>query len=449
MKALVISQPVSSGAKFGLYQSYYEDGSLFPDYYAYLTLSVLNREKVECDILDLSTDKENYLKKAAEKAGNYNCVLFFTNSLTWAKTKEMAEAIKKEHPGIIITASGLHPTLFDEYILRNSPVDFCIRGDGESSTASLLKWLRKKTGVPSDIPGLSYISNSEITRTKDSKILDDNKLEHLPCDFFPHIPDGIYDAVSLETSRGYPFYSPLYSMPDITEWRSISPTGIIERMTRIMEYPGKSKENYIQLTDLNFTAKEKRIFDLVQNLGKKRKKELPGLQYMTRCSDLVTESLVECLPGFTHKVILTPQCGYNGGLARLRKGFTCVTIEDSARLLAKHKMNDRAEYAFILGFPWETMKEVHKTVEFAEHLKESSGVGVRFNLFRLLPGSVFWNDKYKNREVEVSLCDRDGFDKSEEYRKLSNPGLSEKDYEEILPLISHRGNGPRADRQTL
>ncbi len=435
MKALVISQPVNSGAQFGLYQAYYDDGSMFPDYYAYLLLSVLNRERVECDMLDLSAVKEGYLEKAVEKSGKYDCILFFTNSLTWAKTKEISDAIKKEHPDIVITASGLHPTLFDEYILKNSSIDFCIRGDGESSAASLLKWLRKKTGVPSDIPGISYKDTGEIVRTKDSRILSDNKLEHLPCDFFPFIPDGVYDAISLETSRGYPFFSPLYSMTDINEWRAIPPTGIIERITRATEYPGKSKKNYIQLTDLNFTAKEKRIFDLAQELKKKAKKELPKLQYMTRCSDLVTESLVECLPGFTHKIILTPQCGYNKGLGNLRKGFTCVTIEDSARLLAKHKMSDRAEFAFILGFPWETMKEVHKTVEFAEHLKGIYGVKIRFNIFRLLPGSVFWDDKYKKGEVEISMFDTENFDKSQRYKNLSSPGLTDNDYEEICSLM--------------
>lgn len=436
MKALVISQPVKSGAQFGLYQSYYDDSSMFPDYYAYLTQSVLNREHVECDMLDLSSVKDGYQAEAVKKAGGYDCILFFTNSLTWAKTREIADAIKKEHPGIVITASGLHPTLFDKYILENSAIDFCIRGDGESSAASLLKWLRKKTGVPSDITGISYMDGGEIVRTNDSQFLSDNRLEHLPCDFFPHIPDGVYDAISLETSRGYPFYSPLYSMPDINEWRAIPPTGIVERMTRVAEYPGKTKGNYIQLTDLNFTAKEKRIFDLAQNLQKKTKKELPKLKYMTRCSDLVTESLVECLPGFTHKIILTPQCGYNSGLGNLRKGFGCVTIEDSARLLAKHKMNDRAEFAFILGFPWETMKEVRKTVEFGEHLKDTQGVEVRFNMFRLLPGSVFWDEKYKNGEVDPAMFDRDDFDESQEYRVLSSPGLSEKDYDEIRFLIA-------------
>ena len=438
MKALVISQPVNSGAQYGLCQSYYDDGTTFPDYYAYLTLSALNREHVECDMLDLSSVKDGFLAKAVEKAGGYDCILFFTNSLTWAKTREIAEAIKKEYPDIVITASGLHPTLFDQYILENSSIDFCIRGDGESSAASLLKWLRKKSGVPSDITGISYTDKGEIVRTKDSQLLSDNRLEHLPCDFFPHIPNGVYDAVSLETSRGYPFYSPLYSMPDIREWRAIPPTGIVERMIRVAEYPGKTKENYIQLTDLNFTAKEKRIFDLTQILQKKTKKDLPKLKYMTRCSDLVTESLVECLPGFTHKIILTPQCGYNAGLGHLRKGFNCVTIEDSARLLAKHKMNDKAEFAFNLGFPWETMKEVQKTVEFAKHLNETWGTGIRFNLFHLLPGSVFWDEKYQKGEVEVSIFDRDDFDKTEEYRKLSSPGLTEKDHEEIQLLIAAR-----------
>ena len=377
MRALFISPPTPSGNQTSFYQNYYNIGINVPDYFSYLLTSVLNSAHVYCDILDLSREKEPNLAEINKKASEYDCVCFSVNSQTWDNAREITLSIKKELPHITVVFTGIHATVFDEQVLNSTPIDYIVRGECENSIIALLRWLRKKKGEPSSITGITYKKDGKIIKTKDSKLLNDNKMEHLPFGYFDKIPADVFDALPLETSRGYAFYTPFHTQNYLREWRAISPTGIIERMSRAEDFIDISKKKYVHLCDIHFTAKEKRIFDLAWHLRNKRNQPKIKLSYRTRIADLVRESLVECLTEFTEKITLVPYCGYSTGLYNLRKGYNTDIIEDSAKHLVKYNLNDKTEYIFMTGFSWEEEKHIEKTRQFAKHLEELWGVKTR------------------------------------------------------------------------
>jgi hypothetical protein len=206
----------------------------------------------------------------------------------------------------------------------------------------------------------------------DSKAMTDTEVEHLPFAEYELLPENIYKALSLETSRGNPYYNIFSPSRYGKVWRYISPMGILERIAKCEKFNDRVKEKYIVIPDEYFTGCDKRIHDLAKEI-KKKNLEI-SLHYRSRCSDLMVESLTQNLPAFTGKIILEPMCGYNRGLRKIKKGFDTFIISESARMLKKCRIAEKSLYCFVTGFEWESESEKKRTIDFAEKLKDQYGV---------------------------------------------------------------------------
>jgi anaerobic magnesium-protoporphyrin IX monomethyl ester cyclase len=357
-------------------------------YAAYLLGSVLSRANFFVKILDLSSDNFYDPGKILSCSGNVDAVCITVDSLRWEISKEIINLIKTEHGDIPLVAGGIHSTLFDEYILLNHPVDFIVRNEGEKTLPALLKWIGERKGEVEDIPGISLVKQGAFVRTPDAKLLTDKEFEQLPFPLLEEMPGGVFDAILLETSRGNPFYSPFIVLPYIKTWRSLSPVGIFERAYRIQEhYFDKVREESIVLTDEYFTAGEKRVHDFRKIYEKKNARF--KLEFTTRCTDLLEESLLEDLMPFTKRISVEIHAGYDRGLSILKSGFSINTIKDTAAKLEKFGLASITTFIFTVGFPWEDNVDMEKTTGFAGSLQELFGVEIQVRKFLNLPGNLY------------------------------------------------------------
>lgn len=379
-----------------------------PDIAVYLLSSVLNKNHIENKIFELDTLDEDKIKRMIQVCGNFDCVLISSNTIQWAIDKRIIEEVRKEYEDITIIVGGIHPTLFDEHILNTTTVDFCVRGEAEKSLVMLLRWLRKKKGNFSTIPGLSYKKDEKIIRHIDVKPLRDKYLDQLPNVDYSSLPPGKYSHIPIETSRGYAFYNPFDEIPHHKLWRAISPAGIYERIRKSQEYLDRVNSDYVYIIDEHFTAKEKRIFDFVRVIQKNRSKIKTKIIFKTRCTDFLYGNLAEYIAEFTHKIIMEPICGYNRGLMRIKRSYTTGVIEDTARILSAYMPANSLEYRFMTGIPGETEKEADRTINFAGNLRDKYGVNTGIIPFRLLPGSIYFREKYDKGEISPLIYDMKG-----------------------------------------
>ena len=79
--------------------------------------------------------------------------------------------------------------------------------------------------------------------------------------------------------------------------------------------------------------------------------------------------------------------------------MTVEQLEEAAKRLQEAGLEQRVDYSFVLGFPWEGYDEVIETVRFAGHLHAAYGVNVLLQWYYQLPGSRIWDEVELNEST--------------------------------------------------
>ena len=64
------------------------------------------------------------------------CCMFST---LWPLTRQLAEHIRRHFPDAILVLGGEHGTAVPEHVLRNSPIDIVVLGEGEETFVRLVR----------------------------------------------------------------------------------------------------------------------------------------------------------------------------------------------------------------------------------------------------------------------------------------------------------------------
>ena len=90
-----------------------------------------------------------------------------------------AEAVKAYHPGCKIVFGGHHPTTLYNEVMKNTAVDFIIRGEGEESLP-LLAAAIKENKSPDSVPGIVYRKQDGNLYADNPALIDDLDKQPLP-----------------------------------------------------------------------------------------------------------------------------------------------------------------------------------------------------------------------------------------------------------------------------
>ncbi len=158
--------------------------------------------------------------------------LFTTYS---AEAMEIATICKEIDDSIITVMGGTHPTIFPEYVLKSSSVDFVIRGEGETPFFELISVLKSgENSRLSCIPGLctkkddkSFVTDinieSNIDMVPDRKFLDSSSYRI-----------GRKNYTFFLASRGCPFQCDFCGKPPVI-YRKRNPISIHEEIQACMD----------------------------------------------------------------------------------------------------------------------------------------------------------------------------------------------------------------------
>lgn len=327
-------------------------------------------------------------------------------SMAWPAALDVLAQIRERRPDVPVVCGGVHATLFDRYVLETYPVNFVIRGDGEDALVALCAALEGRRALE-DVPNLSLRRDADIRRTPVAPGRGRRALEDLPLPAYGRLPRRSYKCLGLESSRGCSFDCSFCSTPYRRSYRALSAEAFVHRLLRVMDDLDRTTSGCVHIVDDEFALEPERALAIAERLSATGR--AAHLLYDARARDLLHDGLVAALAPFTTCLLVGAECGYDEGLKKIGKGSTCETLERAARELARHGIAARTDFSFILGLPWETKREVERTLEFATHLYSSYGVHVMLQWYQQIPGSRLWQAARDAGEIHEAMYDRYGF----------------------------------------
>jgi anaerobic magnesium-protoporphyrin IX monomethyl ester cyclase len=282
---------------------------------------------------------------------------------------EEARRLKDVHPGIKVVLGGAHPSADPEECLKSGVVDYVIVGEGEIPLTALLDALEKGE-EPKDILGLWSIKDGQVVGSTSAAI---PNVEDLPMPAYDlldlekyfrldspwHFPKS-RKAVQYDSSRGCPYHCSYCHTIHGKKYRGMSAAKVVNEIEELVTKHG---------------IEELMVVDDIFNFDLDRAKDI--------CRGIVDRGI---------KVHLQFPNGVRGDrfdeelVALMKKAGThymAIAIETTSEryqmLIRKHLKHDKAlqtihwarKYGievcgfFMIGFPGESLKEIHDTLEFA------------------------------------------------------------------------------------
>ena len=330
-----------------------------------------------------------------------------STSMAWPAAVDAIRQVRLRRPDVPIVCGGIHPTLFDRYILSAFPIQFVVRGEGETAIASLCAALAGGTDL-SSVPNLSWTdSTGRLVRNPIDQKLRNSELASLPLPDWNRLPPASYRCLGIESSRGCAFDCSFCSTPYRKTWRGLDAEVVVARLEHALGHLDRTTTGCVHIVDDEFSmnpARATEIARLIRAHGLSLQ-----LLFDSRAQDLLHPEFVPSIAPYTKALLVGAECGYDEGLMKVGKGGTCKTLEQAAKVLAEHGIAARTDFSFILGLPWETQEEVRKTIRFATHLFVEYGVHVMLQWYRQIPGSRIWEDARRELLVHESMYDSYGF----------------------------------------
>ncbi|MCK5628480.1 B12-binding domain-containing radical SAM protein [Candidatus Bathyarchaeota archaeon] len=166
-------------------------------------------------------------------------------------TKELVKLAKKENPELQIVLGGYHPTFCSDEVLKETGIEFVIRGEGENAMVQLAKAIEGKIDL-SEVENLSYKMGNTIVHNKRGPLVDLNTLP------FPARKKVPIPVPIINESRGCPYNCTFCSIQNFYggTWRPRSISNLIEEITYLKEKLGYKR---ICFQADNFIVDPKRV----------------------------------------------------------------------------------------------------------------------------------------------------------------------------------------------
>lgn len=378
-----------------------------PPYGVYLLATVLRQEGHQVQVIDLVARGSYDLSPFCALLLSSDMVGIGASSLSWPTARLCIEQIRRLTTAVPIVLGGIHPTMFDEYVLATTSATFVIRGEAEIALPQLCRALAGQVSLK-NVGSLSYRSPAgRFLRNPLAPKMSEQQLASFGPADFSDIPLGIYTGLAIESSRGCPCDCAFCSTSYRRSWRGIAAGDVASRIEQAMPFLPRTRRGLVQVIDDEFTVRTDRVLDICRELEERHLH--PRLVYDARACDLLKPGVTERLAPYTHQLLVGAECGYDSGLERIGKGLTTKHLEDAAAELQRQGISNRADYSFILGLPWESTEDVFRTVRFAFHLHTTYDVRVLLQWYCQIPGSRLWDGQQRLQAVHEAQYDDFGF----------------------------------------
>jgi radical SAM superfamily enzyme YgiQ (UPF0313 family) len=329
---------------------------------------------------------------------------------------------------IPVIVGGTHATLFDEHVLRTAAVDYVVRGEGEQAFPELLEAIEAGRD-PAGMAGVSCLRGGELVRGLDRPLLSEAELAANPLPRYDLIPSGYYQVVPVETSRGCRHQCSFCSITHPRSWREIGPERLQQTLAAVRPLLPGFTGRAVHLIDDCFLARGRDLAGLVQGLEGFDSR----LLISTRVSDLLAEGALDFYGRLPIAVCeVGVECGYDEGIKLVGKGITIQQVKKLALELRERGLIERVMFSYIVGFPWEGLKQCLTTLEFAFTLARRYGGMIQLAWFVMYPGSeIYRHPERFGVEFGPEVYDRPAFWRDPELFAQTHPRLTPEEAEKV------------------
>ena len=291
----------------------------------------------------------------------------------------IAGIVKKIDNRIIMVVGGHYPTHMSSECLANPDVNYAVLSEGELGTFDLVKAINDGT-PPDENEGIAFMRNGELVRN-DRKTFWKGFGEHkrLPwedtcLDYYFREGRNVLERIrprdkfriaAITASRGCPNNCTFCASPKFWKrrWRKRNVANIIEEIKYLIDLQGI---NTVVFNDENIAANRKWFLELLDSLIPLKITWISsgGLSVRSMNDDEVLQKMVDSGIGLFNLAI---ESGNDKTLARINKP---LVIEETIKVVEKIR-GYPGSYAigfFIVGFPFDSWKDVEKTIDFAASL---------------------------------------------------------------------------------
>lgn len=283
-----------------------------------------------------------------------------------------SRALKQEFPDLKIVWGGYFPTQHAQTVLRDTAIDFVVRGHGELVFLNLLDALANNSALAS-IQGLAYRDgNGHFAQNNLAPL---PHPEQLPAWNFDRVEVQQYVRPTFLGSRTLPFHSS-YGCPFFCNFCAVVnmvngrwlPLSAAHAAGIALKYVNDWGVNAVEFYDNNFFTHEARTAEFAERVldlnirwwGEARVDTL--LKYSERTWELMRDSGLKM-------VFMGAESGSLETLRRMDKGGT---MSPDKTLEIARKMQQYGivpEFSFVLGSPPDPASDVQNTIEFIRRVK--------------------------------------------------------------------------------
>jgi anaerobic magnesium-protoporphyrin IX monomethyl ester cyclase len=356
----------------------------------------------------------------------------FVYNIKWVeKTVKLSRIY---HPDAKIIVGGGYPTLFPEKCLKELDVNDVVIGEGE---AAILHILNRYNGYrdyefEKNFSPEGYISREDNGQkkflTRRQSFLN---LEYLPMPAWHYLNINKYfensgdRIIPIEASRGCP-YNCAYCSTYISWGRKIRYKSIDNLIMEMVEIEKTYKLDGFHFVDDNMSFSKPWFVELFKNLINVR---LPIKIYASNFSvkhldEEIIDIMIEAGMRF---ISIAVESGSADIQRRIRKNINFDQVRELVKML-KSKKGITIHVCWMLGFPGETIKQIHQTFDFARELNTGSN---QFLTVLPYPGTKLFEDA---KEDGLLIFDEHNLDKFDN-RKCDYLKSDEWNYKQLEEMI--------------
>ncbi len=349
------------------------------------------------------------------------------NTCALGSSLNVARIVKEYNENIPVIFGGPHATTVPHETIKEKNVDFVVRGEGELTMLELVRELEKRKPNYKKIKGLSYKQGKKIIHNPQRPLIKD--INWLP---FParHLlkdkkkyPPSVFGV--LYASRGCP-YRCIFCGSHNT-WsrkpRLFSPEYIISEIEYVKEKYKAWKFNFCDDTFPLYKKHAEQVFELII------KKKIDMVWSCETRAEILKEDLVKKMKkAGCHSVGIGIESGSDRIRKLIKKGSKVEDNIKAAKILRKYNIN--LVTFFMIGFPWETKKEMYETVKLIKKLNPGQ---VAFNIVTPEPGTELFRYAIAHKLIPKDLEWSSFFHQSPEM--IINRKMSKEEFLETIKKI--------------
>jgi len=364
--------------------------------------AVLEQEGYDVSIIDsptLQLSEQDFIYMLRKEKPDVVGITSITPTIY--KAYRAAEIIKEIYPEIPIVVGGPHVTFMYDEALSKKYIDFVVLGEGEYTMLELVKTLERhgvNYEILKSVKGIAFKmpSGETVITPPRPPIHDLNKLPKparhlLPMDKYTFLNKPVR-ILHVMASRGCP-YGCVYCSTSYFWGRRVrfrDPELVVDE---IEEGVYKYKVSHIAFTDDEFTIIKPWVLKFVEEV-KRRKLDI-SFSCGSRVDHVDDEILKSLKSVGCSALYFGVESANQESLDRIGKR---ITVSQVIKAFEKSKnAGIEAVGSFILGFPWETIDDMKRTIKFSMKLKPSYA---QFTVLTPYPGTPIFKIALKDKLIE-------------------------------------------------